>query len=135
MTHSVQCLIMQNELSETRCISSQQRANSVIPHASADAKMHRPGGAPGDGGDPIGTNPPLHISPSTRVFYAQTLDELRPGSPTTAECRWDVLKSASINKKHAVSRKRHKIGCLENTQLCNWIHFQSMCSIAGTAGS
>ena len=39
MTHSVHFVIMHNKLSQTCCTSSQQ-ANSVIPYASADAKMH-----------------------------------------------------------------------------------------------
>ena len=49
MTHSVHFLIIFNELSRTCCISSQQ-ANSVIPHASAYAKMHSDWGEAGDGG-------------------------------------------------------------------------------------
>jgi len=44
MTHSVLFLIVYNKLSKTSYISSQQ-ANSVIPYASADAKMHPDRGA------------------------------------------------------------------------------------------
>jgi len=51
MTHSVHFLIMYNKLSQTCCISSQQ-ANSAIPYASADVKMHSDRGEGGgdDGG-------------------------------------------------------------------------------------
>jgi len=55
--------MMYNKLNHAYCISSQQ-ANSVIPHASADDKMHPDRGGLGDVGPvpwPVGTmiNPPL----------------------------------------------------------------------------
>jgi len=64
MTHSAHFLIVYNELSKTRCISSQQ-ANSLIPYTSADAKIHPDRGL-GDGGPCHGTigtivNQPLYV--------------------------------------------------------------------------